>query len=124
MTTDTLVTLHDVPALRCAPEGPALDGEQAALDLIGDAMGQGAELVVVPAERVAEAFFRLRTGVAGAVVQKFVTYRVRLVVLGDLSRHLADSSALRDFVHETNQGDRIWFLPDDAALAERLAARP
>ncbi|MFJ8330344.1 DUF4180 domain-containing protein [Streptomyces sp. NPDC094437] len=120
MTTDTLVTLHDVPVLRCAPDGPALDGEQSALDLIGDAMGQGAELVVLPASRVADAFFQLRSGVAGAVLQKFVAYRVRLAVIGDLSHHLADSSALRDLVHETNQGGHIWFLPDDDALAAKL----
>ncbi|MDT0433810.1 MULTISPECIES: DUF4180 domain-containing protein [Streptomyces] len=123
MTTDTLVTLHDVPVLRCAPDGPALDGEQRALDVIGDAMGQGAGTAVVPAERLPDAFFRLASGVAGAVVQKFVTYRVRLVVLGDISRHLAGSSALRDFVHESDQGDHVWFLPDEAALTARLAER-
>ncbi|MFF3846735.1 DUF4180 domain-containing protein [Streptomyces sp. NPDC002328] len=119
-TTTTLVTLHDTRVLRCAPEGPALDGESAALDLIGDAFGQDAEVVAVPAERVAEEFFRLRSGVAGAVVQKFANYRLRLAVVGDVSGYVADSSALRDFVHESNQGRQLWFLPDDAALEERL----
>ncbi|MFH0518355.1 DUF4180 domain-containing protein [Streptomyces sp. M41] len=120
MTTNTLVTLHDVRVLRCAPDGPALDGESAALDLIGDAFGQEAELVVVPVERVGDDFFRLRSGVAGAVMQKFVTYRLRLAVVGDISRHIAESSSLRDFVHETNQGGHIWFLPTYDALDTRL----
>lgn len=111
MTTNTLLTLHDVRVLRCAPDGPPLDGESAALDLIGDAMGQGAELVAVPVERVADEFFRLRSGVAGAVMQKFVNHRVRLAVVGDISRHTAESTALRDFVHETDNGGHIWFLP-------------
>ncbi|MFE2064829.1 DUF4180 domain-containing protein [Streptomyces sp. NPDC059467] len=119
-TTATLVTLHATRVLRCAPEGPALDGESAALDLVGDAMGQDAELVAVPAERVGDEFFRLRSGVAGAVVQKFVNYRLRLAVVGDISRHLADSSALRDFVYEANRGRHLWFVADDAELAERL----
>ncbi|MEV1063555.1 DUF4180 domain-containing protein [Streptomyces sp. NPDC050263] len=118
--TTTLVTLHDTRVLRCAPEGPALDGERAALDLIGDAMGHDAGLVVVPAERCGEEFFRLRSGVAGAVVQKFANYRIRLAVVGDISAHLAESSALRDFVHESNHGRQLWFVADDGELDDRL----
>ncbi|MFE9418498.1 DUF4180 domain-containing protein [Streptomyces griseofuscus] len=121
MTTNTLVTLHDTRVLRCAPDGPPLDGERAALDLIGDAFGQGAQLVEVPVARIAQEFFRLRSGVAGAVVQKFVNYRVRLAVVGDISAHIEASDALRDFVHESNRGDQLWFLPDTDAVTERLA---
>ena len=120
MTTNTLVTLHDVRVLRCAPDGPPLDGERAALDLIGDALGQDAELVAVPVERVADEFFRLRSGVAGAVMQKFVNYRLRLAVVGDASQHIAESTALRDFVHETNNGGHIWFLPTYDDLDAKL----
>ena len=119
-TSGTLEDLHGVRVLRCTPDGPLLDGEQSALDLIGDAMGQDAELVAVPVERVADEFFRLRSGIAGAVMQKFVNYRVRLAVVGDVSQHIAESTALRDFVHETNNGGHIWFLPTYEALDARL----
>lgn len=120
MTSNTLVTLRDVRVLSCAPDGPLLDGERAALDLIGDALGQEAQLVAVPVERIADEFFRLRSGVAGAVVQKFATYRLRLAVVGDISGHLAGSTALRDFVYESNQGDQLWFLTDPGELDARL----
>jgi uncharacterized protein DUF4180 len=120
MTSDTLVILHDVRVLDCAPDGPPLDGESAALDLIGDAFGQEAQLVVVPVARIADEFFRLQSGVAGAVVQKFANYRLRLVVVGDMSRHLAESTALRDFVYESNLGNQLWFLTDIGELDERL----
>ena len=119
---DEVVRLHGVGVLRCAPDGPPLDGENAALDLIGDAMGRDAQVVAVPAERVAEEFFLLRSGIAGAVMQKFVNYRLRLAVVGDVSRHVTGSTALRDFVHETNQGSHVWFLPDFDALDEKLRA--
>ncbi|WP_405741378.1 DUF4180 domain-containing protein [Streptomyces sp. NBC_00028] len=122
MTTDELANLHGVTVLRCTPDGPPLDGERAALDLIGDAMGRGADVVAVPVERVAEEFFRLRSGVAGAVMLKFVNYRVRLAVVGDVSRHLGESAALRDFVRETNQGGHVWIVADDDELGERLRA--
>ncbi|GGT22565.1 DUF4180 domain-containing protein [Streptomyces chromofuscus] len=120
MTANSLETLHDVRVLRCASDGPPLDGEQAALDLIGDALGQDAAVVAVPVERVADEFFLLRSGVAGAVMQKFVNYRLRLAIVGDVSRHVARSTALRDFLRETNQGGHIWFLPDEDELAARL----
>ncbi|MEU7057114.1 DUF4180 domain-containing protein [Streptomyces sp. NPDC046197] len=120
MASDELVNLHGVRVLRCAPGGPPLDGESAALDLIGDAMGRDAELVAVPVERVCEEFFRLRSGVAGAIVQKFVNYRLRLVVMGDISRHVESSAALRDFVYESNGGHQLWFLADADALDARL----
>ncbi|GGW14409.1 hypothetical protein GCM10018980_12080 [Streptomyces capoamus] len=120
MTSDTLVTLHDTRVLRCAPDGPALDGESAALDLIGDALGQDAQVVVVPVQRLADEFFRLRSGVAGAVAQKFVTYRLRLAVLGDMADHVAASDALRDFVYESNRGNQLWFLADEEELDGRL----
>ena len=122
MATDDIVALHGVQVLRCAPEGPPLDGERAALDLIGDAMGRDAQIVAVPAERVGAEFFRLGSGVAGAIAQKFVNYRVRLAVLGDISRQVGESTALRDFVHETNQQSHVWFLADFDALDGKLTA--
>jgi hypothetical protein len=111
--------IEGVPVLRCAVAGPLLDGERAALDLIGEAMGR-AELVAVPVARIAPAFFTLASGVAGEVVQKFVNYRLRLVVVGDVAGHVAASTALRDFVREANRGGQTWFVADEAELAARL----
>jgi hypothetical protein len=48
MTAQTIDTLHGTRVLRCAPDGPPLDGEGAALDLIGDAYGHDVQLIAVP----------------------------------------------------------------------------
>ncbi|KOU14755.1 DUF4180 domain-containing protein [Streptomyces sp. MMS21 TC-5] len=104
----------------CGPEGETIAGEREALDCIGNASYQGAEWAVIPVERFDEAFFRLSTRVAGDIIQKFVQYRVGIVVLGDISRHTADSAALRDFVRECNRGRQTWFLADAEELRERL----
>ncbi|MFD4924011.1 DUF4180 domain-containing protein [Streptomyces goshikiensis] len=119
-----LEKIHDVPVLMCAVEGEPIRGEREVLDLIGNAGYQGAEWVVVPAERFDDAFFRLRTRVAGDIVQKFVQYRLGMAVIGDISRHTEASSALRDFVRECNRGRQTWFLADVEELRERLADRP
>lgn len=108
--------------LVCGTDGPRIAGEANCTDLIGSALSQGASVVVVPVERLTEDFFRLRTGIAGQILQKFVNYRLVLAVLGDVSTHVAASTALRDFVYEANRGRHTWFLPNLEALDERLAA--
>ncbi|MEV4820545.1 DUF4180 domain-containing protein [Micromonospora sp. NPDC049275] len=110
-----------VPVLVCDPAGPPVATEQDALDLIGAAF-LGAQVVAVPANRFDERFFSLGTRFAGDVMQKFVNYRMRLAVVGDISTQLAQSSALRALVHESNRGEHIWFVPDLDALDERLRA--
>ncbi|MET9573687.1 DUF4180 domain-containing protein [Streptomyces virginiae] len=117
---DTLQTIDDVPVLMCGAEGETIAGEREALDCIGNASYQGAEWAVIPVERFDESFFRLSTRVAGDIIQKFVQYRVGVVVLGDISRHTAASAALRDFVRECNRGRQTWFLADTEELRERL----
>lgn len=107
--------------LRVSADGPLLAVAQDALDLIGDAWGAGASTIVVPVARLDPSFFDLTSGLLGEVTQKFVNYRIRLVVLGDLSEQVAASNAFRDYVREVNTGAEVWFVADEAELASRLA---
>lgn len=112
-----------VPVLVCDPAGPPVATVADALDLIGAAF-LGAEVVAVPATRLDPDFFSLGTCFAGEIMQKFVNYRLRLAVVGDISRHLAASAALRALVHESNRAEHVWFVPDLDALDARLAGAP
>lgn len=116
-----LLVMGGQRVLVCPAQGSVLCGEADALDLIGLAMAQGAGWVAAPVERLGNDFFRLESRVAGEMIQKFVNYRVRLAIVGDLSAPLARSGALRDFVHESNKGRHVWFVEDMQALAARLA---
>ena len=120
---ESFYELHGTRVLKCELDGEKLRGERDVTDLIGNALAQRADLIVIPVERLEEEFFQLRTRVAGEIIQKFVNYRRRLAIIGDISRHVAESSAFRDFVYETNRGDQAWFLPSHAALEQRLAER-
>jgi uncharacterized protein DUF4180 len=108
------------PCLMVEAVGPAIRDAAGGRALVEEAMNHGARVVVVPAERLDPEFFRLRSGIAGDVVQKVLNYRLKFVVVGDISAHVAASEALRDFVIECNRGRDIFFLPDVAALEERL----
>lgn len=59
---------------------------------------------------MAAEFFTLSTGLAGEFLQKFANYRLRLVIVGDVSRYTEQSSAVGDFVREANRGNQITFV--------------
>jgi len=118
--TDQVTELGGVPVLVCDVDGAPIAATQDALDLIGACYGT-ADTVAVPAGRFDEQFFRLRTGLAGEIMQKFVNYRIRLVVVGDIAAHTEASTALRDLVTESNRGRQIWFVDDLDELAGRLS---
>ncbi|WP_030171817.1 DUF4180 domain-containing protein [Spirillospora albida] len=118
---DTLVERAGAQVLMCDPDGPPIATLEDALDLVG-AVFQGADTVAVPASRLDERFFSLGTRFAGEIMQKFVNYRLRLAVIGDISRHLETSPALRALVRESNSAGHIWFVPDLETFDARLDA--
>ncbi|GAA2981754.1 DUF4180 domain-containing protein [Actinokineospora diospyrosa] len=101
-------------------DGPPLTGEQDALDIIGEAWGVEATVVVIPAERLDPNFFALSSGFAGALAGKFVNYRILLAVVGDISEHLERSGPLRDLKRETNRGRQFWLLDTLAEFTAKL----
>jgi hypothetical protein len=120
--TDTVIERRGTPVLVCGDDGPTIATTQDALDVIGGAFSR-ADVVAIPAGRLDERFFTLRSGLAGEIMQKFVNYRIRLAIVGDISAHLAASSALRALVHESNRGRQIWFVDDLDDLDTHLTHR-
>ena len=104
----------------CSADGPKLDGERAATDIIGDSYMSHPAVVAIPVERLSPDFLTLSNRVAGGVIQKFVNYGVAVAFLGDVTAAVAASNALRDFVRESNRGRHVWFVADMAALEAKL----
>lgn len=123
MTDEHLVTVYGTAVMVCAPDGLPLDADGAATELVGEAIGRRAEIVVVPTERLTDDFFDLGTGVAENIAQKFGTYGVRLAVVGDIDERVAADSALAGWVAEANGGRRVWFSPTFDAFQARLDRR-
>lgn len=102
-------------------EGEIICTDAQVSDLIGNAWADDASMIVLPVGRLDPSFFDLRSGFAGALTQKLVNYRLRLVILGDVSAAVEASVVFGDWVRESNRGLQVWFLPDEAALEARLA---
>lgn len=124
MPEETFVAANGDTVFICPAEGPGITDTGPALDLPGDAAASGA-VSALPAERLGEEFFSLRSGLAGEEVQKFTRYGTRLAVLGDTSAHVEQSSALRDFVREANRGRHVWLVDSRKELEDKpTQARP
>ncbi len=78
------------------------------LDLLGNIYYQGFDRVVMNEKNITPDFFELKNGMAGEILQKFSTYRVRLAIIGDFSKYT--SKSLTDFIYESNKGKHINFV--------------
>ncbi len=108
--------------VRCAvveSDGLVLTDGQSALDLLMAAKYEaGTPNIVIAKKYIAEAFFILSSGLAGEILQKFVNYGGRIAIFGDFSHYT--SKPLKDFIYESNQGKRVFFVATEAEAVERL----
>lgn len=116
--------LHGVRVFECASEGPVLHNDQEIMAVMEEAMAHAARLIVIPAARLDPDFFQLQTRLAGEMLQKFVNYRLRLAIIGDLTELASNSAALGAFIYESNRGDAAWFLANLSELEKRIEPQP
>ena len=79
----------------------------------------GSNYVAINKEAFAHDFYVLSTRLAGEVLQKFVTYRFKLAIIGDYSMYT--SKPLKDFMYECKSGTDIFFVPSTEEALERLS---
>lgn len=100
---------------------PLLTDVQSALDLLATASYVAdTNLIAFEKESVHPDFFRLSTGLAGEILQKFINYGVKVAFYGDFDALLKRSEPLRAFVMESNKGNRIFFVSTREEAIERL----
>ena len=90
------------------------------LDLLGNLYYQGFDCIVLYENNVTPDFFDLKNGIAGEILQKFSTYRVRLAIVGDFSKY--SSKSLTDFIYESNRGKHINFVNSTTEALKILSA--
>ncbi|GGF99767.1 hypothetical protein GCM10011323_01110 [Pontibacter amylolyticus] len=78
------------------------------LDLLGSLYFQGFDRIVMHEKHITPAFFDLKNGMAGEILQKFSNYRVRLAIVGDFSKYTRKS--VQDFLYESNNGNQVNFV--------------
>ncbi len=89
------------------------------LDLLGNLYYQGFDKIVIHKKNISPDFFDLRNGIAGEILQKFSTYRIRLAIIGDFSKYT--SKSLNDFIYESNKGRHVNFLTSKTKAIKTLS---
>ena len=89
------------------------------LDLLGNIYYQGFDRLILHEKNLTPDFFNLKNGMAGEILQKFSNYRMRLAIVGDLSKYA--SKSLKDFIYESNKAGHINFVHSTDEAVERLA---
>ena len=93
---------------------------QSALDLIAAIdYDDDCHRVAINKEAITEDFFKLSTGIAGEILQKFATYSKKIAIIGDFSGYT--SKSLKDFIYECNQGSFVYFAADEQTAIMKLA---
>ena len=98
--------------------GIVIGQTQDALDLMANADYLGARKIMIREEHLDPAFFDLKTGMAGEILQKFTNYRVQLAIIGDFSKYPGKS--IRDFIFESNRYGRINFVSSREEAIKKL----
>ncbi len=80
--------------------------------------GAGTGNIVIAKKLIAEDFFILSTGLAGEILQKYITYGGRIAIWGDYSHYT--SKPLKDFIFESNKGKDVFFTATQAEGIDRL----
>jgi hypothetical protein len=88
---------------------------------MGNASYSGCSMIIIRESNLNADFFRLKTGLAGEILQKFSNYRIKLAIIGDFSKY--KSKSLQDFIRESNKGNRIFFVENIEAALIRLTTK-
>ena len=104
-------------------EDKVMTDVQSALDLIMTAKYEvGTNMIAIDKNAVAEDFFILSRGLAGEILEKFITYKAKIAIYGDYSKYT--SKPLKDFIYESNRGNDVFFVAtEDEAVSYLILAK-
>jgi PadR family transcriptional regulator AphA len=99
----------------CAAESGIIAQDQDVLDLLACCGDIDSNRVLIDERHLHSDFFDLKTGLAGAVLQKFANYYVKAAIVVNLAG--IKSQRFQELVYECNKGDQVRFF-DDVVQAE------
>lgn len=110
---------NTVPIAIVQSEEILISDVQSALDLMATiSYNSSCNNIILNKSAVTEDFFRLSTRLAGEILQKFVTYKVKFAIVGDYSHYT--SKPLKDFIYESNHGKDVFFVETVEEAVEKI----
>lgn len=81
--------------------GALIQSERDALELLSICAENGTNLLLIHGARLSDEFLQLKTGVAGAIMQKFALYNIKAAAVLDNSKI---KGKFKEFISESNSG--------------------
>lgn len=113
--------VHDAKIAEVISDGIIITTPNDGLELMVNLYYQDFDKIILHAKNISSAFFDLKTGIAGEILQKFSTYRVRLAIVGDFN--LYTSKSLKDFIYESNKLKQINFVDTTTEAINALSTK-
>lgn len=82
-----------------------IKSEQDALELVSLCVEHNIYLLMLHKESLSEDFFKLKTGLAGSVIQKFINYNIRVAAVVPLE--LTQQGKFKEMILESNKGNHF-----------------
>jgi PadR family transcriptional regulator, regulatory protein AphA len=98
-----LIERNNKKYIECNSAETLLRSEQDALDLIIACSENNTHLLMLHSEVLSDDFFKLRTGLAGQVLQKFINYQVKVAVV--LTSEQKIKGKFKELIAESNRGN-------------------
>jgi len=116
-----ILTINGIRLTLLKSPGVVISGLQDALDLMGEASYRESYKINLHKDQITDAFYDIKTGLAGEILQKFSTSNLQLAIIGDFSQ--ITSKSLNDFIRESNRYGRINFVSTLEEAKEKLLKR-
>lgn len=114
-------SVNDVIIAELISADVVINDTEAGLDLLGNLFYGGFDKVILHEKNITPAFFDLKSGIAGEILQKFTNYRVRLTIVGDFSKYT--SKSLQAFMYESNRGKQVNFVASQQEALKALSGK-
>jgi hypothetical protein len=111
-----LHTINGITIAEVTKENPVIHTAQDFLEMM---MNLPADTFTIYHETLDGAFFDLKSGLAGEILQKVVNYSCRLGIVGNFTQY--NSKSLQDFIRESNRSNTIVFTETFEEAANRLS---
>lgn len=105
--------------IETVPGSGSIQGEADALDLVAVCGEYGAQRLILHVENLSDAFFDLKSGLAGAVLLKFSNYWLRVAAVIPAAR--IGQGRFAEFATETNTGQQFRIFSQRQAALDWLA---
>jgi DNA-binding PadR family transcriptional regulator len=98
-----VIERNDKKYIECDSEETPLRSEQDALDLMAICFENVTNLVMLHSEVLTDDFFKLKTGLAGQILQKFINYQIKAAFVLPVEEKV--KGKFKDLMTEANRGN-------------------